>query len=78
MRLEYFQMIDRSSRSTLDERTDHAPICTVPEQSPVFEGHFPGYPLMPGVLMIEMHGADLRLAGDARCTASPDCRSWPA
>ena len=22
-------------------------------QSPVFEGHFPGYPLMPGVLLIE-------------------------
>ena len=25
----------------------------VPEASPVFEGHFPGYPLMPGVLMVE-------------------------
>ena len=23
------------------------------KQSPVFEGHFPGYPLMPGVLLIE-------------------------
>jgi 3-hydroxyacyl-[acyl-carrier-protein] dehydratase len=23
------------------------------EQSPVFEGHFPGYPILPGVLMIE-------------------------
>jgi 3-hydroxyacyl-[acyl-carrier-protein] dehydratase len=27
--------------------------CRVPEQSPVFEGHFPGYPIMPGVLLIE-------------------------
>jgi len=27
--------------------------CTVPDQSPIFEGHFPGYPLLPGVLMIE-------------------------
>lgn len=25
----------------------------VPAESPVFEGHFPGYPLMPGVLLIE-------------------------
>lgn len=25
----------------------------VPEASPVFEGHFPGFPLMPGVLMVE-------------------------
>ena len=25
----------------------------VPEQSPIFEGHFPGHPLLPGVLMIE-------------------------
>lgn len=25
----------------------------IPDTSPVFEGHFPGHPLMPGVLMIE-------------------------
>ena len=25
----------------------------MPDASPVFEGHFPGYPLLPGVLMIE-------------------------
>jgi 3-hydroxyacyl-[acyl-carrier-protein] dehydratase len=52
MRLEYFQMVDRIVDVNVDERTIRA-ACTVPEKSPVFEGHFPGYPLMPGVLLIE-------------------------
>ena len=52
MRLEYFQMIDRIADLDLAARTI-AIDCTLPEQSPIFEGHFPGYPIMPGVLMIE-------------------------
>ena len=52
MRLEYFQMIDRIVELDLGARTI-AIDCTLPEQSPIFEGHFPGYPIMPGVLMIE-------------------------
>jgi 3-hydroxyacyl-[acyl-carrier-protein] dehydratase len=52
MRLEYFQMIDR----VLDIKLEDPSIrmeARVPTTSTVFEGHFPGYPLMPAVLLIE-------------------------
>jgi 3-hydroxyacyl-[acyl-carrier-protein] dehydratase len=52
MRLEYFQMVDRITALDLEARTIAAE-CRVPEASPVFEGHFPGHPILPGVLMIE-------------------------
>lgn len=52
MRLEYFQMVDRITALDLPAGRI-ATSCQVPEQSPVFEGHFPGYPILPGVLMIE-------------------------
>ena len=53
MRVEYFQLIDRIVDLDLNGRTIRAE-ATVPESHTVFEGHFPGYPLMPGVLLIEV------------------------
>ena len=52
MLLEYFQMIDRVVDLNLTDRTIRSQ-ATVPTKSPIFEGHFPGHPLMPGVLLIE-------------------------
>ena len=52
MRIEYFQLIDRVTALNLDELTIRAE-ATVPTTSTIFEGHFPGRPLMPGVLLVE-------------------------
>jgi 3-hydroxyacyl-[acyl-carrier-protein] dehydratase len=52
MQLEYFQLIDRIIDLNVDERTITVE-AQVPQHNSIFEGHFPGYPLMPGVLLIE-------------------------
>src|SRR5437868_11374247 len=52
MRIEHFQLIDRIVDLDLADQTIRAE-ARVPAASTIFEGHFPGFPLMPGVLLIE-------------------------
>jgi 3-hydroxyacyl-[acyl-carrier-protein] dehydratase len=52
MHFEYFQMIDRIAALDVAGRSVRS-MCIVPRESTIFEGHFPTYPLMPGVLLIE-------------------------
>src|SRR4051794_8830602 len=52
MRLEYFQLIDRIVDLDIGAKTIKVE-ATVPATSTIFEGHFPGFPIMPGVLLVE-------------------------
>lgn len=60
MRLEYFELLDKVEEMDLDAGTIRVS-ATLPEKSPVFDGHFPKFPILPGVLMLEImnHAAGL-------------------
>ena len=52
MDLDYFRLIDRIVDLNLEARTITVE-ARVPEKHTIFEGHFPGFPIMPGVLLTE-------------------------
>jgi 3-hydroxyacyl-[acyl-carrier-protein] dehydratase len=52
MRLEYFDLIDRVEEMDVAGLTIQV-VGTLPQKSPVFEGHFPLFPVLPGVMMLE-------------------------
>src|SRR5947199_10255804 len=52
MQLEYFQLIDRILDLNMNEKKITVE-AQVPQHITIFEGHFPGHPIMPGVLLIE-------------------------
>ena len=52
MQLEYFQLIDRIIDLNLVAKTITVE-AQVPQTNTIFEGHFPGFPIMPGVLLTE-------------------------
>src|SRR6201988_5523139 len=52
MQLQYFKLIDRILDLRMAEKALRVE-AQVPKESTIFEGHFPGYPIMPGLLLIE-------------------------
>jgi len=53
MRLEYFELLDQVDEMDFEAGTISAS-CTLPEHSTIFDGHFPKFPILPGVMMLEI------------------------
>jgi len=53
MRLEYFDLIDKVDELDL-EGSKIRISARLPERSPIFDGHFPNFPILPGVMMLEI------------------------
>lgn len=53
MRLDQFQLVDRVTAVSPERRMLRA-VARVPRSHSIFMGHFPGHPLMPGVLIAEL------------------------
>src|SRR3954468_3417469 len=72
MQLEYFQLIDRILDLNMDEKRITVE-AQVPQHNTIFEGHFPGHPIMPGVLLIETMAqtGGWLLLGTLNCTRMP-------
>jgi 3-hydroxyacyl-[acyl-carrier-protein] dehydratase len=52
MQLDYFILIDRILDLNIEAKTIVVE-AQVPPTHTIFEGHFPGFPIMPGVLLTE-------------------------
>ena len=55
MRLEYYEMLETVEAMDVDAGTITAS-STLPTESPIFDGHFPHFPVLPGTMMLEIMG----------------------
>ena len=72
MFLEHFYMVDTVDRLDVDKGIIHCS-ATVPDESPILGGHFPGFPIMPGVILTET----IAQSAGYLCYAESNCERMP-